>query len=151
SATVVLAGTSAMDAAGDFNPVVQVGVNDADMTVNLTKKVGVPLQVNVGAYTGRYGAMGTYDAGRCGTPPIAQTNTSGDAVDGAYKVGEVFLLIDQGLGGQLGRPPVGLVPAGWNDFADPNVGATFVNQVHLGLAVPRLLRVGLHYVTAWTQ
>jgi len=151
SATVILAGTSAMDAAGYFNPVDQMGVNDAYLTVNLTKKLGFPLQVNVGAYTGRYGAMGTYDAGRYGTPLIAQTNTIGEQITGAYRIGEVFLLLDQGLGGQLGRPPVGLVPAGWNDFADPNVGSTFVNQVHVGLAVPRLLRVGLHYVTAWTQ
>jgi hypothetical protein len=151
SATVILAGTSAMDAAGYFNPVDQMGVNDAYLTVNLTKKLGFPLQGNVGAYTGRYGAMGTYDAGRYGTPLIAQTNTIGEEITGAYKVGDLYLLLDQGLGGQLGRPPVGLVPAGWNNFADPNVGATFVNQVHVGLAYPGRFRLGLHYVTAWTQ
>jgi len=151
AATVILAGTSAMDAAGYYNPVDQMGVNDAYITVNLTKKVGFPLQVNVGAYTGRYGAMGTYDAGRYGTPLIAQTNTIGEEVTAAYKVGELLLLVDQGLGGQLGRPPVALSPAGWNDFADPNVGATFVNQLHVGVAYRPLVRFGLHYVTAWTQ
>lgn len=151
AATVILAGTSAMDAAGYFNPTDQMGVNAAYLTVNLTKKVGFPLQLNVGAYTGRYGAMGTYDAGRYGTPLIAQTNTIGEQITAAYKVGDLLLLLDQGLGGQLGRPPVGLAPAGWNDFADPNVGATFVNQVHLGIAYRPGLRVGLHYLTAWTQ
>jgi hypothetical protein len=151
SGTVILAGTSALDAAGYYNPVDQMGVNDAYMTVNLTKKVGFPLQVNVGAYTGRYGAMGMYDAGRYGTPLIAQTNTVGEQITGAYKVGELLFLVDQGLGGQLGRPPAGLVPAGWNDFADPNVGATFVNQVHLGVAYRPLVRFGVHYLTAWTQ
>src|SRR5579863_1346977 len=151
SATVILAGTSAIDAAGYYDPVAQMGVNDAFLTVNLSKKFGFPFQLNVGAYTGRYGAMGMYDAGRYGTPLIAQTNTIGEEVTLAYKVGEVLLLVDQGLGGQLGRPPAGLVPAGWNDFADPNVGATFVNQLHLGLAYRPLLRLGLHYLTAFTQ
>jgi hypothetical protein len=151
SATVILAGTSALDAAGYYDPVAQMGVNDAYLTVNLSKKVGFPLQLNVGAYTGRYGAMGMYDAGRYGTPLIAQTNTIGEQITAAYKVGELLLLIDQGLGGQLGRPPVGITPAGWNDFANPNVGATFVNQVHIGLAYRPLFRLGLHYLTAWTQ
>jgi hypothetical protein len=151
SGTVILAGTSALDAAGYYDPVAQMGVNDAYITVNLTKRVGFPLQVNVGAYTGRYGAMGMYDAGRYGTPLIAQTNTIGEEITAAYKAGELLHLVDQGLGGQLGRPPVGFTPAGWNDFANPNVGATFVNQLHVGVAYHRLLRLGLHYLTAWTQ
>jgi hypothetical protein len=151
SATVIMAGTSAIDAAGYYDPTAQMGVNDAYLTVNLTKRLGTPFQVNVGAYTGRYGAMGTYDAGRYGTPLIAQTNSIGESVTAALKAGELVLLLEQGLGGQLGRPPVGLVPAGWNDFADPNVGATFVNHVHLGIAYPSLVRFGLHYLTAWTQ
>jgi hypothetical protein len=151
SATVIMAGTSAIDAAGYYDPTAQMGVNDAYLTVNLTKRLGTPFQVNVGAYTGRYGAMGAYDAGRYGTPLIAQTNTVGESVTAALRAGKLVLLLEQGLGGQLGRPPVGLTPAGWNDFADPNVGATFVNHVHLGIAYPQLVRFGLHYLTAWTQ
>ena len=150
-ATVVIAGTSAMDAAGYYNPVDQMGVNDAYITVNLTKKLGFPFRVNVGAYTGRYGAMGSYDAGRYGTPLIAQTNSIGEQITTSYSVGDVVFMLDQGLGGQLGRPPVGLVPAGWNDFANANVGATFINQAHVGIAYRPLGRFGLHYVTAWTQ
>lgn len=151
SATVILAGTSAIDAAGYYDPTQQMGVNDAYMTVNLTRKLGFPLQVNVGAYSGRYGAMGMYDLGRYGTPLIVQTNSIGEEILAAYNVGDLTLLVDQGLGGQLGRPPAGLVPAGWNDFADPNVGATFINQFHAGVAYKRAFRFGLHYVTAWTQ
>jgi hypothetical protein len=151
SATAILAGTSASDAASFYNPVDQFGVNDAYLTLNLTKKVGIPLQLHVGAYTGRYGAMGAYDAGRYGTPLIARTNTIGETVTMGYKVGDLFIMLEQGLGGQLGRPPIGLIPQGWNGFADPNVGATFVNQVHLGFAYRGLARLGLHYLTAWTQ
>jgi hypothetical protein len=151
SATAILAGTSANDAAGFYNPVEQFGVNDAYLTLNLTKKLGFPIQVHVGAFTGRYGAMGSYDAGRYGTPLIARTNTIGETITAGYKVGDVMLLLEQGLGGQLGRPPIGLVPAGWNDFANPNVGATFVNHAHLGAAYGSLGRIGFHYLTAWTQ
>ncbi len=151
SATVVLAGTSAIDAAGYYNPVEQMGVNDAYMTVNLSKKAGFPLKVNVGAFTGRYGAMGMYDLGRYGTPLIAQTNAIGEQITAAYHLGQLLLLVDQSLGGQLSRPPAGLAPAGWNDFADANVGATFVNQLHVGVAYQPRVRLALHYLTAWTQ
>jgi hypothetical protein len=151
AATTILSGRTAMDAAGYFNPVDQMGVSDAYITVNLTRHVGIPFQINVGAYTGRYGAMGTYDAGRYGTPLIARTNTIGENVIIGKTVGSFFLVLEQGLGGQLGRPPAGIVPAGWNDFADANVGATFVNQAHFGASYQGLARLGFHYVYAWTQ
>jgi hypothetical protein len=95
--------------------------------------------------------MGTYDAGRYGTPFIARTNTIGETITTGYQVGEVFFVLEQGLGGQMARPPAAVAPAGWNDFADPNVGATLVNHVHLGISHRALGRLGLHYLTAWTQ
>jgi hypothetical protein len=151
SATTILVGTSALDAAGYYNPVDQMGVNDAFITVNLTKRLGFAFQLNVGAFTGRYGAMGEYDAGRYGTPLIARTNTIGETITTGVRRGDFYFVLEQGLGGQLGRPPIGLVSAGWNDFADPNVGATFVNHAHLGVSYRRLVKLGLHYLTAWTQ
>ncbi len=150
-ATAILAGTSAMDGAGYYNPVEQFGVNDAFVTANLTKAIGTPFLLNVGAFTGRYGAMGAWDAGRYGTPLIARTNTVGETITTGLKLGKVQLVLEQGLGGQLGRPPVGLVPAGWNDYTNAEVGATFVNHLHLGVAYGELGRLGLHYLTAWTQ
>ena len=150
-ATAILAGKSAMDAAGYHNVTDQMGVNDAFVTANLTPTFGFPFLLNVGAMTGRYGAMGAWDAGRYGTPLIARTNTIGETITTGYKIGNFFLVLEQGLGGQLGRPAPDIVPAGWNDFADGNVGATFVNQVHIGAAYRDLARLGLHYITAWTQ
>src|ERR1022692_772214 len=152
SATVIVAGTSAIDAAGVYEPVAPMGVNDAYLTVNVTKWLGIPLQVNVGALTGRYGAMGGYDAGRYGQPLIARTNTIGETITGSLRFGgHLFLMFEQVLGSQMGRPPIALQPAGWNDFANSNVGATFVNHAHVGLAYAQLLRLGFHYLTAWTQ
>ncbi|MGA7741892.1 MAG: hypothetical protein WBV96_25950 [Polyangia bacterium] len=151
SGTVIMAATTLTDAAGYYDMVDQLGVNDAFITANLTKYFHFPFQLHVGAYTGRYGAMGTYDAGRYATPLIARTNTIGENITTGYKLGDFFLVLEQGLGGQLGRPPVGLVPAAWNDFVDANVGATFVNQAHLGIDYRRFARLGFHYLMAWTQ
>lgn len=151
SGTAILAATAFSDAEGVYNPPQQLGVNDAFITVNLSKPAGVPLEVKVGALTGRYGAMGAYDAGRYGTPLIARTNAVGETITAALPMGDLALVIEQGLGGQLGRPPEGIVPAGWNDFADTEVGASFVNHLHAGLKYQNLVQVGLHYFTAWSQ
>ena len=151
SGTAILAASTLSDAAGYYNPVDQLGVNDAFITVNATKYFGFPFQLHVGAFTGRYGAMGAYDAGRYATPLIARTNTIGETITTGYKLGEFFLVLEQGLGGQLARPPAGIVPQGYNDFADANVGATLVNHAHLGLAYAGLVRLGLHYLMAWTK
>ncbi len=73
-------------------------------------------------------------------------------MDAVIPAGPVKVVLEQGFGGQLARPPQGLVPAGWNGFANAaNAGATFVNQLHAGLAYGKHLQLGLHYLTAWTQ
>jgi hypothetical protein len=151
SATTILAATSFTDAAGYYDPTRQLGVSDAFITFNLSKPMGIPFEVNVGAMTGRFGAMGAYDAGRYGTPLIARTNTIGETILAAYPAGRLRFLVEQGWGGQFARPPVGLVPAGWNDFSNPNVGATFVGHLHAGVSYDRFAQLGLHYLTAWTQ
>ncbi len=149
--TVILAAQTLTDADGIYNPPRQLGINDAYISVNLSEPVGLPLEVKVGAVTGRYGAMGAYDAGRYATPLIARTNLIGETITAALPLDELTLVIEQGLGGQLGRPPEGLVPAGWNDYADPNVGASFVHHLHGGLSYQDLAQFGLHYFTAWSQ
>jgi len=49
--------------------------------------------------------MGAYDAGRYATPLIARTNSIGETVITGYKFGQFFLVLEEGLGGQLGRRP----------------------------------------------
>lgn len=153
SATTILAATTFSDANGYYDTAHQLGVNDAFLTVNVSKlaQFSFPFEAHVGAMTGRYGAMGAYDVGRYGTPLIAQTNTVGETLDTAIPIGPVSLLIEQGFGGQLARPPVGLVPAGWNGFANANTGATFVNHLHAGIAYGKHFQLGLHYLSAWTS
>lgn len=151
SATTILAAGTFSSVQSWYDTTNQLGVYDAFLNVNLSKAVGIPFQATVGAITGRYGAMGAYDAGRYGTPLIARTNMVGEALTAAYPAGKWRFLLEQGFGGQLASPPVGLVPAGWNGFVNPAVGATFVNHVHGGVAYDRALQVGLHYLTAWSQ
>jgi hypothetical protein len=151
SATAILAARTLNDAAGLYNPVDQLGVNDAYLDVNLSGPLKLPLELKVGAFTGRYGAMGQWDAGRYGTPLIARTNSIGEQINGAFKIGKATIIVEQGIGGQVGRPPTGLVPEGWNDFADTGVGASFVNHLHVGVGYDDTATVGVHYLTAWSQ
>ena len=74
----------------------------------------------------RYGAMGAFDAGRYATPLIARVNAIGETATASFKKGFATFVIEQGIGGQLARPPTGFPSSGWNDFADPNVGSSYV-------------------------
>src|SRR5262249_20252598 len=58
---------------------------------------------------------------------------------------------EHGLMSQLDKAPLGVEPAGWNDFADPNVGSTFANHAHAGLAWFRHGLAGVHYASAWSR
>jgi hypothetical protein len=151
SGTVILGARSFNDAAGYYNPVEQLGVTDAFISTNLSKAFDVPLELKIGAVTGRYGAMGAYDAGRYGTPLIARTNSIGETITASLPIGSFRLVIEQGAGGQVGGPSRGLTPAGWNDYADDKVGASFVHHVHAGLGTESgVVQLGAHYLTAFS-
>lgn len=149
--TVILAATTATDAEAAYDPVRQLGASDAYITLNLAEPVGTPFQVRVGAQSNRYGAMGAFDSGRYATPLIARLNSVGETVTAGFEFGKATVVLEQGIGGQLGRAPNGLVSSGWNGFADPDTGSSFVGHVHGGLDVAKLVQVGVHYITAWSQ
>ncbi len=151
SGTTILAAETATEAEAVYDPVRQLGVSDAFVTMNLTESVGTPLQLRVGAVTQRYGAMGARDAGRYATPLIARVNSVGETITAGFKAGNSSFVVEQGIGGQLGRAPAGFVGSGWNDFADPNTGASFVSHLHGGWGYGGLLQLGVHYITAWSQ
>ena len=151
SATTILGTGTFSSVQSWYDTVNQLGVYDAFLTVNLSKAIGIPFEANVGALTGRYGAMGAYDAGRYGTPLIARTNMVGEMLTASYPAGKFRFVLEQGFGGQLASPPINIVPAGWNGFVNPSLGSTFVNHVHGGLAYGKVLQLGLHYLTEWSQ
>ena len=104
SATAILAARTLSDAAGMYNPVDQLGVNDAYLDVNLSQPLKMPVELKVGAFTGRYGAMGQWDAGRYGTPLIAQTNSIGEQINAAFKIGKATL-VRRARHRRAARPP----------------------------------------------
>ena len=149
--TAIIASRAVTDGESIYNPVDQLGVSDAFISVNLSDTFDTPFELKVGALTGRYGAMGAYDAGRYGTPLIARTNAIGESINAGFELGDLTLVVEQGIGGQLGRPPDDAVPAGWNDFADTEVASSWINHIHAGLAYAGVAQLGLHYLTAWSQ
>lgn len=149
--TMIIAATAASQGEAFYDPLRQAGVSSAYLTFNLEDVLKTPLQVRAGALVNRYGAMGAFDSGRYATPLIARVNAVGETTTAGFKVGSATFVVEQGIGGQLGRPPTGLTSAGWNDFADPNTGASFVNHVHAGFDYAGAFQLGLHYVTAFTQ
>jgi hypothetical protein len=152
--TTILLAETAVTAQSFFNPPSEAGIADAFLTFRLPHLLIQKdhFEINVGVFTNRYGIMGEYDLGRYGTPTIAQVNGAGENIIGQFALGKRFYLdIEQGIQGQLDNPPQGILPAGWNGFADPSVGSGFANHVHLGLGYLGVATLGLHYVNAWTQ
>jgi hypothetical protein len=149
--TAILAATTVTDADAVYDPVQQLGVSSAYLTFNLKEAMGTPFQGRVGAMSNRYGAMGAFDSGRYATPLIARVNAIGETITAGFEFGKTMLVLEQGIGGQLGRTAAGLMPSAWNDFADPDAGASFVGHFHAGLAVGDLLQFGAHYIHAWSQ
>jgi hypothetical protein len=151
--TVIVLAETAVTAQSFFNPPSEAGIADAFLTYRLPNLVQqAHFEINVGVFSDRYGIMGEYDLGRYGTPVIAQTNGAGENAIGQFALGKGFLLdLEQGIQGQLDHPPQGILPAGWNGFADPSVGSGFANHVHAGLGYKGVATLGAHYVSAWTQ
>jgi len=148
---IILARTAAT-AASFVDPPSMAGISDAFLTFRLPNLAqNAHFEANVGVFTNRYGIMGEYDEGRYGTPVIAQTNGAGENIVALFAVRNFLIDIEQGIQGQLDKPPNGILPSGWNGFADPNVGSGFVNHVHAGLGYLGIATLGLHYMTAWTQ
>lgn len=149
--TLILAATAATEAEAYYDPVRQLGVNGAFVTLNVSDKVGFPLQIRGGAIQHRYGAMGAFDAGRYATPLIARINSIGQAVTATFKVGSAVFVFEEGVGGQLGRTPTGFPSQGWNDFADPNVGSSYVAHLHGGVSLAQHVQLGLHFARAFSR
>jgi hypothetical protein len=147
--TVIFAARSLTDAVAIYDPVEQLGVTDAFVRFNLEDTLRTPFEVKVGGMTNRYGAMGAFDAGRYATPLIARTNAIGETITAGFHLGRSSVVIEQGAGGQIGRSPRSLVSDGWNDFADPNAGASFVSHLHAAYGYGGVLQLSGHYLTAW--
>lgn len=131
-----------------LEPAAQMGITDAFLSYlpNLGKRI--QLRILVGAFTSRYGATGEYDEGRYGTPLIARINGMGELVSARLPVGDLKLLLEQGLQGQTNTAGASVTPDVWNDFANSEEGTTFVNHFHAGFMYRSLVTVGAHFINA---
>ena len=152
TATVIVAARAATAAVAYFNPPDQLGIDDAFLTFRLPASDQVKLSLDVGAFVNRYGNMGEYDLGRYGTPLIARVGGVGFTGSGTADLGGGFdLAFDAGMMGQLNKSPVGMEPAGWNDFADANVGTSYAAHGHVSLGYEGKAQLGFHSIYAFVQ
>jgi hypothetical protein len=150
-ANVIIAASTVSNGSGYFNPPDHIGINDAFITFKLLTG-RIKLEADVGGFANRYGALGEYDTGRYETPVIARVGGVGETLRLVAPLGGPFSFVaEHGVMGQLDRVPLGVEPAGWNGFADPNVGSSFANHAHVGIAMKGRGQLGLHYVSAFTQ
>jgi hypothetical protein len=151
-ATVIVAARSATNGAAFFDPPSQLGIADSFLTFRLPRFSGIDLQLDVGAFADRYGTMGEYDLGRYNTPVIARVGGVGETARLQARLSpELVLSLEHGIMGQLNKAPIGMEPAGWNGFADPNVGTSFAHHLHAMLTGSNTAQLGLHYVGAFSQ
>ena len=135
-----------------FDPPLNPGIEDAYLNFNLTEIMrNARFDVNVGAFSNRYGVMGEWDEGRYATPIIARTSGIGEVTTAGFSFGAWSLLLEHGIQGQSDKPWVGITPTYENDFADSRVGAGFVHHGHVGLGYGGYGLLGLHYMTAFSQ
>jgi hypothetical protein len=150
--TATIVAREATVSTGFFDPPSQRGVNDLFLSIFPTLPLLGRTTIYVGAFSNRYGVAGEYDEGRYGTPLIARTNGMGENIIARVPITEdISLMLEHGFQGQTNKAGNGIIPAGWNDFADPGVGSSFVHHGHLGATYRNTVSLGGHYMLAWAQ
>jgi hypothetical protein len=154
--TVSIAAYNLSDA-GYKDLVAQLGIDQAYVTINLPDLFGDRggLLVNVGGFSGGYGAAGRYDAGAYGTYLFGRTHGTGETVSAFYDLtDDLTIQAEHGIGARLDVTPEvpGLPAAPYLPYAPPNKQfPTLLHHAHLGATFRDTFRVALHYLTAWTQ
>lgn len=148
--TASIIANQATNSTGFFDAPTQLGIADVFISIVPDLNPGILLDIKVGTFTSRYGVMGEYDEGRYGTPIIARIKGVGETVTGVFALDDFTVLVEQGIKGQSNKASGGIIPDGWNDFANPNEGSSFITDFHAGLGYKDWGRLGLHYVNAFS-
>jgi hypothetical protein len=154
SATVIIGAWSvrqADEASGYLQPNAQTWFNDAFLTY--TPNVGaVGLKVNVGVFSDRYGAMAKWHNGAYGAPLIAEIQGVGTTATVSLPFeGDITLIAEGGVKGDMNKAPRGILPDGSNEYARPEEGSTFVGHGHLGFKIKETFAPTVHFVRAFSQ
>jgi hypothetical protein len=152
-ATIIVAARTVQN--GDpafFNAPDHIGVNDAFFTYRPRVHEAIHVNVNLGAFASNYGHMGEYDLGRVATPLIARVSGVGATGTAIFDLeNDLQVVTELGLQGQLTKTPVGIQPAAWNGYADPNVGSSFAAHGHAALGYQGKVQLGAHLINAFAQ
>jgi len=151
TANVILSARTVTNANSYFNPPDYQGITDAFLTYRPPLARSINLSIDVGAFTNRYGHMGEYDAGRYGQTIIARLSGVGTNVRATIPSGDVQFMLEGGVMGQIGKAPLGVEPAGWNGFADANVGSTYALHGHAGARFSKQAELVGHAIYALEQ
>lgn len=151
TANVILSAKTVTNANSYFNPPDYQGVTDAFLTYRPPLARPINLSVDVGAFTNRYGHMGEYDVGRYGTSLIARLSGVGTTLRSSIPAGSVEWLFETGVMGQIGKAPLGVEPAGWNNFANANLGSTYAVHGHVGARIAKRVQLVGHAIYAFEQ
>lgn len=150
--TVIIAARTVSNANGYFHPPDQLGINDAFVSYHPSGEDDeFRFSVDVGAFANRYGIMGQYDLGPYGTALIARVAGMGATGTTFFKVGDLNATVEGGFTGQLNKAPLAVEPAGWNGYADPNAGTSYVGHGHAAFEWGGLMQLGLHGIYAFSQ
>ncbi len=155
AANVVLAAYDVSDAS--YRDLLsQLGINQSFISFDLPRLFGKQggLSWNVGAFSGRYGSPGQYDAGKYDTYLFGATHTAGETVSAFYALTDRLTLIaDHGVGAKLQvAPQVPGLEAPYLPYpGDLQQGSTFLHHGHVGLMIGSNLTIALHALTEWTD
>jgi hypothetical protein len=155
AANVVLAAYDVSDAS--YRDLLsQLGINQSFISFDLPELFGKKggLSWNVGAFSGRYGGAGQYDAGKYDTYLFGATHVAGETVSAFYALTDKLTLIaDHGIGAKLQvAPQVPGLEAPYLPYpGDLQQGSTFLHHGHVGLIVGKELTIAAHVLTSWTD
>ena len=134
----------------------QLGISQSFVSINYPDLFGDAggLSWNVGAFTGRYGPAGRYDAGKYDTYLFGATKTAGETLAISYHLAEdLTLQVEHGLGAKLQVPPLipGLPSVPYLPYPGPvQQGSTLLHHAHVG-ATWGAVTLALHYLTSWND
>jgi hypothetical protein len=156
SAHVVFAAYDVSDASYR-DPQSQLGISQSFVSLSYPRLLGGRggLWWNVGAFTGRYGAAGRYDAGKYDTYLFGATHVAGETLALSYDVGARWTVrAEHGIGAKLQVVPLvpGLPSVPYFPYPGPvQQGSTLLHHAHVGATWDGTLSFALHYLTSWTD
>jgi len=135
----------------------QLGIAQSFITLNFPTLLGDRggLSANIGAFVGRYGMAGQYDAGQYDTYLFGATHTAGETIALTYRLTDHLTIdFEHGVGAKLeiptfveNAPDLPYLPYP----GDVQQGSTFLHHAHVSFTWDGKLTLGLHDMIAFTK